>query len=72
MDAIAIDFGEKIRQTLHAASGSSELHAYVNYAHGDETKQQIYGYESWRIPRLQQIKRVYDPQNRFRWFAPIM
>ena len=26
---------------LHEADGSSELHAYVNYAHGDETLQDV-------------------------------
>ncbi|KAH8645772.1 putative FAD-dependent oxygenase [Xylariales sp. PMI_506] len=67
----AIAFGEGIRQVLHKGNGGSELHAYVNYAHGDETLQEMYGYEPWRIARLKSLKHKYDPGNRFRFFGPI-
>ena len=71
LDPIAIQFGKKVRQILHGADGSSELHAYVNYAHGDETMQEMYGYEDWRQQRLKALKMEYDPQGKFSFYAPI-
>ena len=35
------------------------LNAYVNYAHGDETEEDWYGHESWRIHRLTTLKKKY-------------
>ncbi len=37
--------------------GNKELHAYVNYAHGDENLQEVYGHQSWRLQRLRAMKR---------------
>jgi Berberine and berberine like len=71
MDKIAQDFGNDIRLTLYNASGSSELHAYVNYAVGDESLQSLYGYPSWRVQKLTDLKHAYDPENRFQWYAPV-
>ncbi|KAI1497641.1 hypothetical protein F5X99DRAFT_421199 [Biscogniauxia marginata] len=47
---------------------------YVNYAFGHdyETLESIYGYESWRLDRLRSLKATYDPENRFRFFVPIV
>lgn len=47
---------------------------YVNYAQGYqyETLESVYGYESWRLERLRSLKATYDPENRFRFFVPIM
>lgn len=40
--------------------------SYVNFAHGDEPLDVVYG-ES--LGRLQNLKRQYDPNNRFnQWF----
>ena len=33
----AINAGIEMREMLRAGSGSSELHVYVNYAHGDDS-----------------------------------
>lgn len=41
---------------------------YINFAHGDETQEEIYG-ES--LPRLRHLKKHYDPQNRFNQYFPI-
>ncbi|KAH8673621.1 FAD-dependent oxygenase [Xylariales sp. PMI_506] len=71
LDSRAITFGEGLRQALHEADGSAELHAYVNYAHGDESLQEMYGYESWRLARLKALKEKYDPNNQFGFYAPI-
>ncbi|KAF2963038.1 hypothetical protein GQX73_g10548 [Xylaria multiplex] len=45
---------------------------YVNFAAGDESLEMIYGYEPWRLQRLRSLKAKYDPNNRFRWYNPII
>ena len=71
-DAAAVSFGRELRTILEAGTGNKPLHAYVNYAHGDESLQAIYGYDTWRLEKLSGLKAVYDPLNRFRWYAPII
>ena len=44
------------------------LYRYVNFAHGDEDLSEIYG-ES--LGRLRQVKKQYDPHNRFNQWFPI-
>ncbi len=42
LDAVALQWGKKMRD---AAFGDvHERHAYVNYAHGDESVEELYGY----------------------------
>lgn len=71
LDARATAFGENLRRTLHETDVSSEMHTYVNYAHGDETLQELYGYDPWRVARLTHLKDKYDPMGRFDFYAPI-
>ncbi|KAK0721324.1 hypothetical protein B0T21DRAFT_403971 [Apiosordaria backusii] len=70
LDAQAKAFGNQLRNILHAGSGRSQKHTYVNYAYGDETKQETYGHESWRSSKLLQLKDKYDPQRVFNFYAP--
>jgi hypothetical protein len=72
LDTIAQDFGRNIRSTLQSFTGSTELHAYVNYAVGEEPLESIYGYRGWRLAKLKTLKKQFDPQNAFRWYAPIV
>lgn len=67
----AKDLGSKLRNILFEGSGSNQLHAYVNYAYGDETQQEWYGYDDWRQSKLHQLKDQYDPDGEFSFFAPI-
>ncbi|KAI0108551.1 FAD binding domain protein [Nemania sp. FL0031] len=71
LDKKAADLGESIRQTLFKASGLKELHTYVNYAFGDESLKNMYGYEQWRQDRLKALKKKYDPHGKFSFYAPI-
>lgn len=71
-DAQAKKLGNQLRQMLYQGSGRGELHAYVNYAYGDETPRQWYGYEGWRRERLAALKRKYDGKGRFSFYAPIL
>ncbi|KAK4098875.1 FAD-binding domain-containing protein [Parathielavia hyrcaniae] len=69
LDREAKRWGEAM---VTAAFGGAQRRTYVNYALGNESLQAMYGYEPWRLPKLQALKRKYDPENRFRFFAPIV
>jgi hypothetical protein len=66
----AAKHGNKMRDTVVQGSGG-KLHAYVNYANGDESLEAMYGYEGWRLDKLRALKDDYDPLGRFSWYAPI-
>jgi len=70
LDNVAKAYGERIRNTM-LRNTNLQLSAYVNYAHGEESRQSIYGYEAWRLQRLRQLKRKYDPQGKFNFYVPI-
>jgi hypothetical protein len=67
----ATDFGNSLRQILHDGTGRPELHTYVNYAFGDETPKNWYGYGHHRQKRLLGLKNRYDPDRKFSFYAPI-
>lgn len=70
LDATAFEIGSKIRTALLEGT-DSKLQAYVNYARGDESVEEIYGYEVWRLEKLRRLKKEYDPHGRFNFYAPI-
>ncbi|KAI0458581.1 FAD-binding domain-containing protein [Xylaria acuta] len=72
LDKIAADLGGGMRQILHEGSGQEEMLSYVNYAFGDETEQNWYGYDKWRQDRLKALKNKYDPLGKFSFYAPIV
>ncbi|PPJ56538.1 hypothetical protein CBER1_03926 [Cercospora berteroae] len=63
-------YGNEMRRVMVEGSGHA-LNAYVNYAHGTETQRELYGYQQWRVDRLQKLKRKWDPSDRFGWYLPI-
>lgn len=69
--AEAEEFGNKLRDILLEGTGDEELRSYVNYAAGDEGVRSWYGYEPWRLERLQELKQKYDPEEKFSFYAPI-
>ena len=71
LDATAWEINSKIRDALLEGTGK-ELEAYVNYARGDESVEEVYGYEPWRLEKLRRLKKEYDPYERFNFFAPIV
>lgn len=71
LDAQATAFGERLRRTLHRADESSGMHMYANYAHGDETLEELYGHDPWRVAWLKQLKDKWDPMEKFEFYAPI-
>ncbi|KAL8704812.1 MAG: hypothetical protein Q9201_002044 [Fulgogasparrea decipioides] len=71
LDNTAVTWARKVRDLMHAGQPGRRLNAYVNYAFGDETQEQVYGYEPWRLQRLRGLKKKYDPQGRFNFYEPI-
>lgn len=69
LDSAAEKLSSDIRKILQRTSGHKELRAYLNYAFGNETFAELYGSEE-RVAKLQGLKRIYDPQNVFRFFGP--
>ncbi|EFW17327.1 hypothetical protein D8B26_000063 [Coccidioides posadasii str. Silveira] len=70
-DEKAATLGTRLREIIHEGTGRNELHAYVNYAFGDETPQQWFGAQEWRQSRLRKLKQKYDPQGKFSFYGPI-
>jgi hypothetical protein len=71
LDVTAIKAGKELRRILHDADESSELYAHVNYAHGDETLEEVYGFEELRQQHLKVLKAEYDPSGMFNYYVPI-
>ncbi|KAE8344882.1 hypothetical protein BDV24DRAFT_171384 [Aspergillus arachidicola] len=71
LDEKAAQLGKQIRQILHEGTGREHVRAYVNYAYGDEGSEGWYGSESWRQSRLLSLKKKYDPNGMFNYYAPV-
>lgn len=72
LDQKARALGERLRSIMQQGSGRKELHAYVNYAYGDETKQQqSYGGDKCRQNKLSSLKKKFDTDNRFSFYASV-
>ncbi|KAK6957468.1 hypothetical protein Daesc_000254 [Daldinia eschscholtzii] len=59
----SIALGLELRDDLVATSGYPEITVFVNYAHGDEKLEQIYGKD--KLPRLAKLKKTWDPNHLF-------
>ncbi|KAL7627699.1 hypothetical protein AAE478_001893 [Parahypoxylon ruwenzoriense] len=68
LDDEANEFGRKVRSYWAASAGTQSPSAYINFAHGDEPLQNIYGSS---LSRLQQLKQKYDPHKRFNQWFPL-
>lgn len=72
LDDLAIEKGLEIKKFLaEGAKKNGGTRAYVNYAYGGEMMEEMYGEEKWRLEKLRRLKREYDPENRFGYYAPI-
>ncbi|KAL8646740.1 MAG: hypothetical protein Q9226_006734 [Calogaya cf. arnoldii] len=69
--AAANKYGLLARQLFVEGAHPLRFNAYSNYANGDETLEQLYGYEPWRLEKLKRLKRKWDPEGKFRFFNPI-
>lgn len=60
---VADNFAKELRSDLAATSGYPGISAYVNYAWGDETYEQVFRAD--KLPRLLALKQKWDPENVF-------
>lgn len=65
-------WAKEVIDMWNAGQPGRPVNAYVNYANGYEPLEQMYGHESWRLERLRGLKKTYDPENRFRFYNPIV
>ncbi|KAF1915630.1 FAD binding domain-containing protein [Ampelomyces quisqualis] len=66
LDKAAVKCGKEIREVWRKSNGRDFNASYVNFAHGDEPLEEIYGDS---LPRLRELKRKWDPEDRFnQWF----
>jgi hypothetical protein len=71
VDAEAFRYGKQISDAIAQAAGE-KLYAYMNYVSGyDESLEEKYGHEAWRLERLRRLKKEYDPKGRFNFYNPI-
>jgi len=72
IDPIAQEFGKKLRKyLLDGSEDPTHLRAYVNYADGEESLEEVYGWEGWRLEKLRKLKAKWDPKNKMRYYVPI-
>ena len=68
---MAWSFGTRLRNIfIDGAKQNGGHQSYVNYAYGGETVEEMYGANN--IGRLRRLKTLYDPLNRFRYYAPLV
>ncbi|KAI8945762.1 hypothetical protein F4801DRAFT_593879 [Xylaria longipes] len=66
LNAQAAEFGSTVRDLLRVTSGLPRNQTYINFGYGDEALEVVYGDS---LPKLQSIKKRYDPNNVFnQWF----
>ncbi|KAI0199451.1 FAD-binding domain-containing protein [Astrocystis sublimbata] len=72
IDPLAQELGLRLRNhLLEGSDDPTRLRAYVNYAHGTESLEEVYGWDEGRLARLKSLKAKWDPENRMRFYMPI-
>lgn len=64
----ALEVGKQIQEAIRP---KGEPHTYVNYAVGGEPLSEMYGREKDRMKKLKDLKKKWDPRNKFGFYAPI-
>ncbi|KAF2714945.1 FAD binding domain-containing protein [Pleomassaria siparia CBS 279.74] len=68
LEAEALTFGQKVRDIWSFSTTPTDNPTYINFAHGDESLSAIYGSS---LPRLQTLKKTWDPRGAFTQWFPI-
>ncbi|KAI0382391.1 hypothetical protein F5Y04DRAFT_45577 [Hypomontagnella monticulosa] len=69
---VAREWAQEVQTMWNEGQPTRIPGAYVNYANSLEGPKMWYGHEQWRQDRLLALKKKYDPQNRFRFYNPIV
>lgn len=72
LEQAAWEWAKEVQDQWNAGQPGRAANSYVNYANGFEPVEQMYGHEPWRLERLRGLKATYDPNNRFRYYNPII
>ncbi|KAK8121627.1 hypothetical protein PG984_010297, partial [Apiospora sp. TS-2023a] len=74
LSSAASQWAREVWDLFQAGQPTRKPAVYVNYVagHDYETLESIYGHEPWRLARLRDLKAKYDPENRLRYFVPII
>jgi hypothetical protein len=67
---VSIKYGSRIQNALFKGTDLKGRRTYVNYANGNESLEEMYG-EPWRVQKLKQLKKKYDPNGRFNFYNPL-
>ncbi|KAL8654625.1 MAG: hypothetical protein Q9226_003360 [Calogaya cf. arnoldii] len=67
-DVTANTFGARVRDLLRSTDGLDANSTYINFGHGDEPLGEVYGEN---LPKLQTLKKHYDPKNKFNQWFPL-
>ncbi|KEY66080.1 hypothetical protein S7711_08897 [Stachybotrys chartarum IBT 7711] len=65
----AIRAASEVRNSFVQTSGYDGHAAYMNFAQGDETIEQVYSVR--KLPQLAELKATWDPDNVFRYHYPL-
>ncbi|KAI0122728.1 FAD binding domain-containing protein [Daldinia grandis] len=68
VDPVLDDEANKFGRAIRSYLAPTNLSAYINFSHGDETLDAVYGSS---LPRLRQLKQKYDPKGRFNQWFPL-
>lgn len=70
-DDLAWEFSTQLRNIfIESAKNTGGHQSYVNYAYGEETVEEMYG--AGNLGELRRLKKIYDPKNRFKYYAPLV
>lgn len=72
LTSVAEKWSQDIRDLWNEGQPGVQESNYVNYATGLESLPSIYGHEEWRLRKLVGLKARYDPENKFRYYNPII
>ncbi|KAL8702104.1 MAG: hypothetical protein Q9201_004577 [Fulgogasparrea decipioides] len=68
LDVAANAFASRVRDLMRSVDGLARNTTYINFAHGDEPLEEVYGDS---LAKLQALKKRYDPLNRFNQWFPL-
>ncbi|KAF1911050.1 hypothetical protein BDU57DRAFT_485443 [Ampelomyces quisqualis] len=69
----AHDYVRRIKEALFLGvdKNNGTRHSYLNYANGDESRQELYGYGE-KLEKLVRLKKIWDSENRFGFYNSLV